>query len=81
MNVRQITMEDLQVVEHIAREDPKVIEQCGILGINRQDMSKVYCDRECLSTRMASVDVLTRGQPGRLASTNALAIRSAYSKP
>ncbi|KAF7514419.1 hypothetical protein GJ744_000189 [Endocarpon pusillum] len=39
-----ITMEDLQVVEHICRQDPKVIEQCGIIGIPRQDMDKVYCD-------------------------------------
>ena len=41
-----ITMEDLQEVEHIARKDEKVIEQCGILGIPREDMGKVYCDRE-----------------------------------
>lgn len=41
-----ITMEDLQEVEHIVREDPKVIEQCGILGIPPEDMHKVYCDRE-----------------------------------
>lgn len=39
-----ITMEDLQVVEHVARKDPKVIEQCGILGIPPEDMHKVYCD-------------------------------------
>lgn len=39
-----ITMEDLQAVEHVARKDPKVIEQCGILGIPPQDMDKVYCD-------------------------------------
>ena len=39
-------MEDLQVVEHICRTDPKVIEQCGILGIPREDMYKVYCDRK-----------------------------------
>ena len=39
-----ITMEDLQVVEHICRKDPKVIEQCGIVGIPPQDMHKVYCD-------------------------------------
>lgn len=42
-----ITMEDLQEVEHVVRKDPKVIEQCGILGIPPQDMKKVYCDREC----------------------------------
>ncbi|KAI9768486.1 MAG: hypothetical protein M1840_004896 [Geoglossum simile] len=39
-----ITMEDLQLVEHICRIDPKVVEQCGILGIPREDMYKVYCD-------------------------------------
>jgi primary-amine oxidase len=41
-----ITMEDLQEVEHVVRKDPKVIEQCGIIGIPPQDMHKVYCDRE-----------------------------------
>ena len=39
-------MEDLQIVEHICREDPKVIEQCVISGIQKEDMHKVYCDRE-----------------------------------
>lgn len=39
-----ITMEDLQAVEHVCRKDPKVIEQCGILGIPPEDMHKVYCD-------------------------------------
>lgn len=38
-------MEDLQVVEHIARKDPKVIEQCRLIGIPKEDMHKVYCDR------------------------------------
>lgn len=47
----QITMEDLQVVEHIARKDPKVIEQCGLLGIPKEDMHKVYCDRMNSSCR------------------------------
>ena len=40
-------MEDLQIVEHVVREDPKVIEQCGIIGIPKEDMHKVYCDRMC----------------------------------
>lgn len=40
-----ITMEDLQEVEHIVRKDERVIEQCGILGIPRGEMHKVYCDR------------------------------------
>ncbi|KAI9661987.1 MAG: hypothetical protein M1831_002902 [Alyxoria varia] len=39
-----ITLEDLQVVEGVCRGDPKVIEQCGILGIPAEDMHKVYCD-------------------------------------
>jgi primary-amine oxidase len=38
-------MEDLQIVETIVRKDPKVIEQCGIIGIPPEDMHKVYCDR------------------------------------
>lgn len=38
-------MEDLQIVESVARKDPKVIEQCGIIGIPPEDMHKVYCDR------------------------------------
>lgn len=42
-----ITMEDLQEVEHVVRKDPKVIEQCGIIGIPPEDMHKVYCDRKC----------------------------------
>jgi primary-amine oxidase len=44
-----ITMADLQAVEVLARQDPKIIEQCGILGIPPEDMHKVYCDRERLS--------------------------------
>lgn len=39
-----ITMEDLQIVETIVRKDPKVIEQCGLIGIPPGDMHKVYCD-------------------------------------
>ncbi|KAK0663738.1 Copper amine oxidase 1 [Lasiodiplodia hormozganensis] len=39
-----ITMEDLQIVESIVRQDPKVVEQCGILGIPANEMHKVYCD-------------------------------------
>ena len=39
-----ITMEDLQIVEHVVRKDAKVIEQCGIIGIQPEDMHKVYCD-------------------------------------
>lgn len=40
----QITMEELQAVEHVCRTDPKVIEQCVISGIAKEDMDKVYCD-------------------------------------
>ena len=39
-------MEDLQIVEHVARTDPKVIEQCILSGIPKEAMHKVYCDRE-----------------------------------
>ena len=39
-----ITMEDLQAVELVIRKDPKVIEQCGLIGIPPSDMHKVYCD-------------------------------------
>jgi Cu2+-containing amine oxidase len=41
----QITMEDLQIVETVVRKDPRVIEQCGIIGISPEHMHKVYCDR------------------------------------
>lgn len=44
-----ITMEDLQEVEHVVRKDAKVIEQCGIIGIPKEDMHKVYCDRKWTS--------------------------------
>jgi primary-amine oxidase len=39
-----ITMEDLQVAEHICRKDPKVIQQCGLIGIPPDEMDKVYAD-------------------------------------
>ncbi|KAI1338943.1 copper amine oxidase [Xylariaceae sp. FL0016] len=39
-----ITMEELMIVEHICREDPKVIEQCELSGVPKEDMHKVYCD-------------------------------------
>lgn len=41
----QITMEELLIVEHVVRTDPKVIEQCELIGIPKEDMHKVYCDR------------------------------------
>lgn len=34
----------MQLVEHVVRTDPKVIEQCEISGIPREEMHKVYCD-------------------------------------
>ncbi|KAI1502198.1 copper amine oxidase [Biscogniauxia marginata] len=39
-----ITMEELVFVEKVCRSDPKVIEQCEISGISKDDMHKVYCD-------------------------------------
>ncbi|KAI0394865.1 copper amine oxidase [Xylariaceae sp. FL0594] len=39
-----ITMEELKAVEYVCRKDPKVIEQCVISGIAKEDMDKVYCD-------------------------------------
>ncbi|ROT42555.1 copper amine oxidase [Sodiomyces alkalinus F11] len=39
-----ITMEELIAVEHICRKDPKVIEQCELSGVPREEMHKVYCD-------------------------------------
>ena len=50
----QITMEDLQVVEHVVRKDAKVIEQCGIIGIPKEDMHKVYCDRKSPDDEMSN---------------------------
>lgn len=38
------------MVEHICRKDPKVIEQCIISGIPKEDMHKVYCDRTSYPT-------------------------------
>ena len=76
----QITMEDLQIVEHVCREDPKVIEQCVISGIPKEDMHKVYCDRECRTssaTRRLCIDHMQHGQS---ASTNDLATKCASSK-
>lgn len=40
----KITMDDLKAVEAVARCDPRVIEQCIISGIPKEDMHKVYCD-------------------------------------
>jgi len=37
-------MEDLQIVEHVCRTNPKVIEQCVLSGIPKENMDRVYCD-------------------------------------
>ncbi|KAM0283123.1 hypothetical protein ACHAQH_002603 [Verticillium albo-atrum] len=39
-----IIVEEMINVEHILRKDPRIIEQCGIIGIAPEDMDKVYCD-------------------------------------
>ncbi|CAI0654598.1 unnamed protein product, partial [Colletotrichum noveboracense] len=39
-----ITMEELQIVEHICRTNERVIEQCLLSGVPRHEMHKVYCD-------------------------------------
>lgn len=70
-------MEDLQVVEHICREDPKVIEQCEISGIPQQDMHKVYCDREYLPINWLHADLQKLGQSDSMSD---LATKFAYSK-
>jgi hypothetical protein len=54
-------MEDLQIVEHVVRKDPKVIEQCVISGIPAEEMHKVYCDRmldNSFVTHLADIDSL-----------------------
>jgi Cu2+-containing amine oxidase len=75
-----ITMEDLQVVEHVVRKDPKVIEQCAIIGIRKEEMHKVYCDRECTPAEMPAEKVADNEQLGRSATTNGSATRSDCSK-
>lgn len=49
-------MEDLQIVEHVVRKDPKVIEQCGLIGIPPSEMYKVYCDRKSHSWVLRGLD-------------------------
>lgn len=73
-------MEDLQIVEHICREDPKVIEQCVISGIPKEDMHKVYCDRECQYWSFILQVSNGHKQHGQLALMNALATKCASSK-
>jgi primary-amine oxidase len=45
-------MEELQLVERVIREDEGVVEQCVISGIPKEDMHKVYCDRESFGFRI-----------------------------
>lgn len=54
-------MEDLQIVETVVRKNPKVIEQCGIIGIPPEDMHKVYCDRKfCVPYSMTQRKLMAR---------------------
>ena len=39
-----LTVEDLQSTEDVVRSDPRVIEQCVLSGVPKEDMHKVYCD-------------------------------------
>lgn len=39
-----LTPSDLQNTEDIVRSDPRVIEQCEISGIPKEEMKNVYCD-------------------------------------
>lgn len=71
-------MEDLQIVEHVVRTDPAVIEQCVISGIKREDMDKVYCDRELFQVELSTF--AHHWQRGPLATMRDLARRSDYNK-
>lgn len=76
-----ITMEDLQEVEHIVREDPAVIEQCAIIGIPKEDMHKVYCDRKYNSKCVGNgMKILISNQPGPSDMTSASAAECVCSK-
>lgn len=44
LTVFKITSDELVSVEHGCRKDLKVVEQCIISGVAREDMHKVYCD-------------------------------------
>lgn len=46
-----ITGHELKHLEIVARSDPKIIEQCGIIGIPPEDMHKVYIDGMLKFTR------------------------------
>ncbi|PSR76996.1 copper amine oxidase [Coniella lustricola] len=39
-----ITLEELQLVEEVARKDPGVMEQCRISGVPPEHMHRIYCD-------------------------------------
>lgn len=72
-------MEDLQIVESIARKDPQVIEQCGIIGIPPEDMHKVYCDRK-FGRGGVQVAFANLKQHGRLDTTSDSDPRSVFNK-
>jgi len=71
-----ITMEDLQGTEEVVRTDPKVIEQCKILGI--YDMRKVYCDRKLDFPPRSQVLIIF--QRGPLATMSVSEIRCACNR-
>lgn len=75
-----IVLEELQEVEHICRKDPRVIEQCEIIGIPREEMEKVYCDRKfCLSVDFDSSTQVVL-QPGPSATMSGLGATSVCSR-
>ncbi|KAL7269351.1 peroxisomal copper amine oxidase [Rhizina undulata] len=39
-----LSIEDLIATEKVVQAHPEVIKQCGILGIPKEDMHKVFCD-------------------------------------
>lgn len=43
-DIVKVTMDDLRAAEAVVRVDPRVIEQCIISGVPKEDMHKVYCD-------------------------------------
>lgn len=73
-------MEDLQIVEHVVRKDPKVIEQCVLSGIPAEDMHKVYCDRRSPLFFLVYSPYTKRSQHGPLVTTTDLATTSVYNK-
>ena len=56
-----ITMEDLQIVEHVVRKDPGVIEQCGLIGIPPSEMHKVSMEEGMRTLKEAAIEKVFRG--------------------